>query len=494
VIWVVIVTIVKDCCKETPKVEQSKQQQPKQQQRRKSGSSRMVWLDNIKLALICGVIIGHGAMNMSGGGVYPLGFNGPDGVAAGGTTWLRVAFYALFPLIKAVAVPNFFFISGYFAATGPAKKGAAKFLCGSLRRLGPAWLLFTWVLNPLMVVVARVIVQLPFDGMSLYPNSAHGWFLSWLLFFNCGYAIFSEQYARAQQQHDEEQQTGPSASPSPAPELQLTDPVAAPPAPPTSVTEPSSSPAPEDTMPSFLSLVVIGLVAGLLQAGAAVVCLLGLSYQFFAGMPMVTAGDGLFSAVFYSGGILARKRGWFTQPTPSRLLIPSVVCVVVSAVVAIVTSILLFGPGMPLYFVDSLADITAGYFLANIVVMAPYGFSFTVCCFTFSRKYCVCSNKFMAFLTGGSFAVYLIHYWVVMLMTWAYVIFLREVPGINVKFVNQPRTTGNVTYLYNSTTSSTPIGAGYYALGLCWVIILSLVVCFAIGGALKKIPGLGNYL
>ena len=124
--------------------------------------------------------------------------------------------------------------TGYFSATGPAKKGHGKFLCGSLRRLGPPLLLFWLIINPLEGAVAQLITNGKLldagPGVWFFPRTHHCWFLVWLLMFNCGYALFTKhkcgQRADDQQQHDEEHQKVPSVSPSPAPESELTDPVA----------------------------------------------------------------------------------------------------------------------------------------------------------------------------------------------------------------------------------------------------------------------------
>ena len=196
-------------------------------------------------------------------------------------------------------------------------------------------------------------------------------------------------------------------------------------------------------------------------------------------------GDGLFGVLLYSGGVVSRKRGWFKQPTPSRLLIPSVVCVAVTVVVVTVMAIILFGPDMPLEYLmqepSSAAVVPAVYMFVLIVLTGPYALAFTVCCFTFSRKFCNCTNKFWSFLAGGSFAVYLIHWIVIVPFFWSYVVFLREVQGINVTFVD-------------STTSNTVLSSGDVVLGFFWVSILSVIACLAIGGGLKKIPGFGKYI
>ena len=77
--------------------------------------------------------------------------------------------------------------------------------------------------------------------------------------------------------------------------------------------------------------------------------------------------------------------------------------------------------------------------------------------------------------------MYLIHFWLQTLVTYSFVVLMREVQGIDVQFVN-------------STKTSDKIGTGNTIFGIFYVCILNLVLCFLIGGALKKIPGLGKFL
>ena len=70
-------------------------------------------LDNVKLALACGVVVGHAGMNMTGGLAYPFALSFPgNGLTYGFTTWVAAVSLILNSLIKPIAVPNFFFISG----------------------------------------------------------------------------------------------------------------------------------------------------------------------------------------------------------------------------------------------------------------------------------------------------------------------------------------------------------------------------------------------
>ena len=69
-------------------------------------------LDNVKLILICGVVIGHGFLAMTGVLPYPIALSGYNGVPYTFKSWILPFYLIVVCLGKSVAVPNFFFISG----------------------------------------------------------------------------------------------------------------------------------------------------------------------------------------------------------------------------------------------------------------------------------------------------------------------------------------------------------------------------------------------
>lgn len=469
VICVAIITMVKDrhsCCNKT-----TKDEQPKQEQQRSWGSGRLAWIDNVKVLLISMVVVGHSGMAFSGSGAY-IGFNGPGGMngsALQTANWYAPALWAGLSLLKPVVVPNFFLISGYFSAAGLAKKGVGKFLCGSLRRLGPPWLLFFLAINPLNAFVGYVLTQPSASEYHYFPGSSATWFLSWLLAFNCGYALFSQHKCGHKdgdtQQNDEEQQHGLAKSTS------------LPPSPAAATPQPSPSPS---RPPSFARLVIIGLITALIQLAAGILCLVARSPLGFGNMPMSSPGDGFFNVLFYSAGVLCRKRGWFAHPTPPSLLRLSLGYVVVSWVLVILGAILAFGPGMP----GSKIDITTrlfGWMGVSQLLLGPYGCATAVCLFSLFRRCCRCKNAFVSFLAGGAFAVYLLQYWAITFAIYSVAVYLRRVEGVDVVFVN-------------STQSDAEIGIENVYLGFLYVSMSSLVVCFVLGGVLKKIPLIGDVL
>ena len=77
--------------------------------------------------------------------------------------------------------------------------------------------------------------------------------------------------------------------------------------------------------------------------------------------------------------------------------------------------------------------------------------------------------------------MYLIHLWGQDLFTYSFAVLLRNTQDIDVQFVN-------------STHTYTKIGIGNSVFGIFYVGILNIILMFLVGGALKKIPGLGKLL
>ena len=77
--------------------------------------------------------------------------------------------------------------------------------------------------------------------------------------------------------------------------------------------------------------------------------------------------------------------------------------------------------------------------------------------------------------------MYLLQYWAVTLAIYSVTMFLRLVQGVDVVYVN-------------STQSNTEIGIVNVYIGFVYVSVSSLIACFIVGGALKKIPYLGDVL
>ena len=77
--------------------------------------------------------------------------------------------------------------------------------------------------------------------------------------------------------------------------------------------------------------------------------------------------------------------------------------------------------------------------------------------------------------------MYLIHLWGQNLFTYSFAVLLENTQDIDLQFVN-------------SSQTFTKIGAGNTLFGFLYVGILNIIVSFLVGGALKKIPGLGKLL
>ena len=217
-----------------------------------------------------------------------------------------------------------------------------------------------------------------------------------------------------------------------------------------------------------------------MQLAAFIVLVFAGSPLGLGNMPMSNPGDGLFNALFYGAGTLARKRGWLSRPTPRGLLRSSVACVLVSWAIVIAGAVLVFAPGTPGSTLGA-AIRTLGWMAGTQLILGPYSGAAAVCLFTFFRRCCDCKHALVSFLAAGAFAVYLLQYWAITFATYSFAVFLRHTQGVDVAFVN-------------STQSNTAIGVGHVYLGVLYVSVSSLIVSFTIGGLLKKIPYIGGVL
>lgn len=137
-----------------------------------SGTNRLYYLDNLKVALVTLVIAHHV------GQAY-----GPTG-----GEWMITdvssapVLGAFFFVNRSFFMSLFFMISGYFTVMSFRAKGARPFLKDRLLRLGLPTLFFALMMMPLKVFV--------FDD-SLFPlEVGHLWFLEHLLIFSAGYVLW----------------------------------------------------------------------------------------------------------------------------------------------------------------------------------------------------------------------------------------------------------------------------------------------------------------
>ncbi len=152
--------------------------------------TRLWFVDNMRLIMICGVVVYHVAAIYVG-----VGFNGyhePD--TANSVSVFVLGIPAL--LAPSLGMSLFFLIAGYFTPGSYDRKGAASFLRGRLVRLGIPLLLYDLLVDPLVVYIASGIHESfwNFYGPYLLQVRTIGpgvaWFIATLLLFNLLYAAW----------------------------------------------------------------------------------------------------------------------------------------------------------------------------------------------------------------------------------------------------------------------------------------------------------------
>lgn len=144
--------------------------------------------DNLKVVLVCGVIVGHTTMAWTGVGDWV--FDEPH---------VREPLLTLLMLVSVVgalfAIPVFFFVAGAFTPGSLSRKGLSRFLIDRTMRLGIPMLFFVIVLSPLIEYVdpdnlgwdKGFWAFVPFIWWPPAPGPT--WFLGVLLLFSAIYAV-----------------------------------------------------------------------------------------------------------------------------------------------------------------------------------------------------------------------------------------------------------------------------------------------------------------
>jgi len=162
--------------------------------------SRLVYIDNLRLALIVLIIMMHCAITYSGiGGWAYYDPAQPSDIA--------IAFFALFQAyVQAVSLGLLFLIAGYFAYFSLRKKGVRSFIRDRAIRLGYPALFYMLILNPLTGLLVMRDLQVPLAELArqyseyylrfhFIGGSGPLWFAVALLFFSIVYALASRIFA-----------------------------------------------------------------------------------------------------------------------------------------------------------------------------------------------------------------------------------------------------------------------------------------------------------
>lgn len=156
--------------------------------RRPSGRARSRSIDNLKVMLVVGVIVGHATMAWTGVGDWVLT-----------ETPVREPLLTILVLVSVVAalfaIPVFFFVAGLFTPPSLRRKGLGTFVKARMLRLGLPMLFFVVFISPLVEYVdpgwegwdRGFLAFLPEVWWPPAPGPT--WFLGVLLVFSVAYAL-----------------------------------------------------------------------------------------------------------------------------------------------------------------------------------------------------------------------------------------------------------------------------------------------------------------
>ena len=169
-----------------------------------AGKPRLAYLDNLRTALIIGVVLGHLSIT--------YGLPADWYYKEGGSTSPLVEALGLVLLIIGIgfSMGLFFIIAGYFTPAAYDRKGFGRFIIDRLKRLGIPLLLFEVIINPLVHYMVDVhggdctgsLFDCQFQGsfwqyLRQYPRlmdysigDGPVWFLEALLIFSVFYALW----------------------------------------------------------------------------------------------------------------------------------------------------------------------------------------------------------------------------------------------------------------------------------------------------------------
>lgn len=164
---------------------------------------RFTYLDNIRLVLITGVVLGHLSVTygMDADWTYYEGGDVNEIVVAVQMLMLAIAI--------GFAMGLFFLIAGYFTAPAYDRKGFSRFLLDRLKRLAIPWMIFEIFINPLVHYAVDshggncqgALYDCQYQGtfwqyIRDFPRASASigdgpvWFLEALLLFSVGYALW----------------------------------------------------------------------------------------------------------------------------------------------------------------------------------------------------------------------------------------------------------------------------------------------------------------
>lgn len=403
---------------------------------------RLHYLDNIKSVLTTVVVVHHITCSFVGSGwMYMIGdYRNTFQIFGVGLLALDQSYFMAF----------FFFISGYFTPSSYDRKGVNGFLKGKFKRLALPFLTYFYVVGPLLDLFIHKVALRHFDSNWFYaPNPGPPWFLAWLLIFNSAYVFIGGNNV-------------------------------------------------ELSRPTFRRLLIFGFLCGLVQG----LLIFLIPTGSFVMMPL-TYGSLPFDIMFFAGGIIAKRNGWLDNPIPSAQLFKgqchmvtwSLTMFVIFALVYVYVPSSTIFPAAPhgghkelgseksvSVFVTLVVDVLIAGGMGFYCIVLSFGM------FSFFQKRCNYSNRCTKFFSDAAYTVYLIHPWIIVPITWSYVILLKKIGNVDVIF---PLAGSNSS----TTTSSTDLGNdGLLWFGWVYTSICSLLLVWPLSWSLRQLPGLNKIL
>jgi Acyltransferase family len=151
---------------------------------------RLLFIDNFRILLICGVLVDH--LGITYGSIGSWMYRDP----AAPDLFTGAFLTTLNGILMACGMGLFFFLAGYFTPGSYDRKGGASFVRDRLIRLGIPWLVYALLFQPLVYYIAQ---GLPGSFWSFYPTALHLmgsiadgviWFVELLLCFSLVYAAW----------------------------------------------------------------------------------------------------------------------------------------------------------------------------------------------------------------------------------------------------------------------------------------------------------------
>ncbi|KAK3269107.1 hypothetical protein CYMTET_22430 [Cymbomonas tetramitiformis] len=389
---------------------------------------RLYYLDNLKTFLTAIVVVHHITCSYAGlGWIYGIGAF-PSWFKVFGQTsmlWNQIYFMCLF-----------FFISAYFTPTSCDRKGAHAFLKDKYDRLGIPFLVYTFVFGPLLNVFIKEVALN--QTYSFFPDAGPTWFLLWLLIFNTVYTFVGGDIVTA-------------------------------------------------PFPTLTSVFTWGFGLGFIQA----VCMAVLPMGFIF-MP-ITFGSLPFDILFFTAGVVAKRSRWLEDDLP-RLIKEGVARGWVALSAGFGLIIFHIGFIFKLAEVDTVMlqvteDSDSDDFIVLILTIVVYNLYCGILTILFSLSAVAIFHTYFNYSTpttkwfaSAAYTVYLIHGWVLTLLTAAYVGVLRAA-GEVIEFEDD-----------KSYSKSHMSSEGWLWLGWLLTVVLTMGICWPLASVIRQLPGCRDIL